>query len=86
MYDNIDVSSVIDGCDFIARHVTTIGGKYHGSAWLFDKCMRAFDNKHLPAQSITFAVFHNYPVGKPGTAEIDRQGHVTMRVYHTKDG
>lgn len=79
MTNDIDILKVIEGCEFIARHTSTIEGKYHGSAWLFDQVMRAFDCK-LPAQSITFAVFHNYPVGKYGTAEIDRQGHVTMRL------
>ena len=78
MYDEINVSKLIDTCDSLARRVITIGGKYHGSVFLFDQCMRAFTNKHLPAQAITFSVYLGYPVNYDGFARIDRDGNLTM--------
>ena len=77
MYD-FNVSKIIEACDMVARRVITIGGEYHGSVFLFDACMRAFDNKRLPAQALTFSVYIGYPVNYEGFARIDRHGNVTM--------
>lgn len=74
----LNVSAIITACDKVARRTTMIGGGFHGSAWLFDKVMRAFDNSHLPAQSITYAVTFNAPVMREGFAEIDREGNLRM--------
>lgn len=75
---NLNVSAIITACDKVARRCATIGGGYHGSAWLFDKAMRAFDNSHLPALSVTYEVTFNAPVTRKGFAEIDRDGNLRM--------
>ena len=74
----INVSGVNNACDTLSHRIITVGGERHGSAFLFDKCMRAFDCK-LPAEAITFSVFINYPVMSPGEATIHRDGRLEMR-------
>ena len=73
----INISGLIDSCDMIARHCITIGGGRHGSAWLFDKCMRAFD--FPPCVGITFSVYINAPVMADGEVTINRDGTYTIR-------
>jgi hypothetical protein len=75
---NIDVSAILKACDTLAQRVITVEGGYHGSTFLFDQCMRAFDAK-LPAEAITFSVFINAPVMKNGVATIHRDGRLEMR-------
>jgi hypothetical protein len=75
---NLNTYNIINACDTLARRITSIGGKAHGSAWIFDQCMRAFDNSALPAQAITFTVFINAPVMKYGQATIYRDGRLEM--------
>lgn len=75
---NIDVSAILKACDTLAQRVITDEGGYHGSTFLFDQCMRAFDAK-LPAEAITFSVFINAPVMKNGVATIHRDGRLEMR-------
>jgi len=75
----LNVQAVIEACDTLARRITEVGGKHHGAPWLFDQCMRAFDSKALPAEAITFSVFINSPVMKPGEATIHRDGWLEMR-------
>lgn len=77
MYD-FNVSKIIDACDTLSRRAITIGGEYHGSVFLFDQCMRAFTNRHLPAQAITFSVYLGYPVNQDGLAQIERDGTLTI--------
>ena len=81
----LNTDAIIKACDTLARRVTTIGGEYHGSPFLFDKCMRAFTNKALPAEAITFSVFINTPVLKPGEATIHRDGRLEMRTTGAAD-
>ena len=76
---NTQIDGIIKACDTVARRCITIGGKYHGSVWLFNQCMRAFDCKALPAQAITFEVYIGYPMMQEGEVTIDRDGHLTMR-------
>lgn len=75
----LDRIKLIETCDFISRITTEIGGMHHGSAWLWNQCMRAMDNSALPAQSITFSVFLNAPVMKPGEVTIYRDGTYEVR-------
>lgn len=75
---NIDVSAISEACDTLAQRVITVEGGHHGSTFLFDQCMRAFDAK-LPAEAITFSVFINAPVMKDGVATIHRDGRLEMR-------
>lgn len=75
----INISAVIDACDSLSHKIVTVGGERRGSSFLFNQCMRAFDNKNLPAQSITFSVFLNAPVMRDGEATIDRDGNLTIR-------
>ena len=76
---NINVEAVIRACDSLSHKIITVGGEYHGSPFLFDQCMRAFDNRRLPAQAITFSVFLGMPLMCEGEATIDREGHLTIR-------
>lgn len=77
---NIHIDKLINSCDTLAHRITTIGGEFHGASWIFNQCMRAFDNDALPAQAITFSVFINAPVMKAGEATIHRDGRLEMRV------
>lgn len=72
------IDSILKACDTVARRVSLIGGEFHGSAFLFDKCMRAFTGT-LPAEAVTFSVFINTPVMKPGEATIHNDGRIEMR-------
>ena len=74
----INIDKIIEASETLARRIITIGGEYHGSVFIFDQCMRAFDCK-LPAQAITFDIFINAPVMKPGQATIYRNGNLEMR-------
>lgn len=67
-------AAIAHACDLVARRCTTIAGTMHGSAWLFDQVMRAFDFK--PCVSVTYDVYINL-VGN-GQATIDRDGNLTM--------
>lgn len=74
----LDIDAILKACDTLPRRVITIEGGYHGSTFLFDQCMRAF-NANPPAEAITFSVFINAPVMKPGTATIHRDGQLEMQ-------
>lgn len=76
-YSNINIDGVINACETLAHRIITIGGERHGSAFIFDKCMRAFDCG-MPAEAITFSVFINAPVMKDGEATIHRDGTLEM--------
>jgi hypothetical protein len=82
MNNDLDIQAILKACDTLARRVITIEGGYHGSTFLFDQCMRAFDAK-LPAEAVTFSVFINTPVMLPGSATIHRDGKLEM---HTTAG
>ena len=73
---NINYAALADACDKVARRCTEIPlGQFHGSAWLFDQCMRVFD--HPAAVSATFSVYINL-VGN-GEVTIGRDGSLEMR-------
>ena len=74
-YRNTD--EIIEACDKVARRCTMIAGGYHGSAWLFDKVMRAFDFE--PCEAVTYEVYINAPVMRPGEITIHRDGNLEMR-------
>ena len=77
----LNIVKVAAACDTLAHRIIAVGDEQHserhGSPWLFDKCMRAFDCK-LPAEAITISVFINAPVMQWGEATIDRGGNLTM--------
>lgn len=75
----LNITAIIEACDSLAHKIITVGGEHHGSSFLFNQCMRAFDCKSLPAQAITFSVFLNAPLMCDGEATIDRDGHLTIR-------
>lgn len=72
-----NTAKIIEACDTVERRCTEVAGKHHGSAWLFDKAMRAFDFK--PTEAVTYEVFINAPVMKPGEITIHRDGRLEMR-------
>lgn len=74
----IDIDRLIDSCDALQRRTTAEPGYMHSSCRCFDACMRAFDCR-VPAEAITFSIFLNAPVLKPGEATIYRDGHMEMR-------
>lgn len=77
--ENINVAALIEACDRLQAKTITAKGCMHSSVRCFDACMRAFDNSRLSAQAITFNVYFNAPVLKPGTATIYRDGRIEMR-------
>lgn len=76
---NINIDKLIASCDSLAHKIVTIGGEHHGSSFIFNQCMRAFDCKALPAEAITFSVFLNAPVMKDAEATIYRDG--TLEIH-----
>ena len=74
-YRNTD--RIITACDNIARHCTQIAGKCHGSAWLFNQVMRAFDFQ--PTEAVTYDVYLNAPVMAEGEVTIHRDGSYQIR-------
>lgn len=78
MTTNINTPKLIESCDLLASRIVMIGGEHHGSSFIFNQCMRLFDNKRLPAEAVTFSVFINAPVMKPGEATIYRDGRLEM--------
>ena len=73
-----DIDRLINSCNLLQMRTTAEPGYMHSSARCFDACMRVFDSK-IPAESITFRIFLNAPVLKPGEATIYRDGHMEMR-------
>lgn len=71
-----DTSAIARACDLAALRCTELPlGHMHGSAWLFDRCMRVFDDP--AAVGITFPVYINL-VGE-GEVTIQRDGKIIMR-------
>ena len=75
----INIDKLIENCDLLQRRTIYAKDCMHVSAKCFDACMRAFDRKTLPAEAVTFRVFFNTPVMKPGEATIHRDGRMEMR-------
>ena len=73
----INTSALIETCDTLARRCIKLADTYHGSAWLFDKLMRAFENSPATV-AITIPVYIGSPVMKPGEATICRDGSLQM--------
>ena len=77
--NNINTEALIKSCDSLYRRCSELPiGERHGSAWLFDKVMRVFDDP--AAVSVTLPVYINC-VGK-GEATLSRDGSLVMRVNH----
>lgn len=74
---NINTEKLITACDMVAQKCVTIGGKRHGSAWLFDQLMRAFTSPAV--DSVTYSVYLNAPLMCEGEAEINRHGDLILR-------
>lgn len=72
--NNINVSKLIEACDYVWRHSIKICDGYHGSSYLFDKLMRYFEKEHS-AVSVTIPVILNAPLcGAKAEATISRTG------------
>lgn len=79
MNNNINIDNLISACETLSRRICSVEGTHHGSSWMFNQCMRAFES-HPAIQSITFSVFINAPVMKNGLATISRDGDLRMEV------
>ena len=77
---NINISALLNASATLAHRITRMEGGAHGSAWIFNQCMRAFDRNELPAQAVTFTVFYNAPVMRGGIATIDRGGNLVCKI------
>ena len=78
MSNTTNTTAIINACDSIIRKVTTIGGTRHGSSWLCDQVMRAFE--FAPTEAVTYSVHINYPVNKDGEVTIHRNGQYELRI------
>ena len=79
MFDSINIEALCKSCDVLYRRCSELPiGERHGSAWLFDKVMRVFDDP--AAVSVTIPVYINC-VGA-GEATISRDGSLVMRASH----
>lgn len=74
---NTNAAAIINACDSITRKTTAIAGTRHGSAWLCDQVMRAFE--FAPTEAVTYSVHINYPVNKDGEVTIHRNGQYELR-------
>ena len=78
MTNNINIDKLIEACDTLQRRTIGASGCMHSSSRCFDACMRAFDQKRLPAEAVTFRIFFNAPILKEGRASIHRDGSMEM--------
>lgn len=76
----INISDLIKSCDLLQARTIPAKGYMHSSVRCFDACMRTFDRKVLPAESVTYRVFFNAPVSMAGEATIHRDGQMEMRI------
>lgn len=72
---NTALDNLLKSCDRVQRLTIPGEGYMHSSCRCFDACMRSFTGQ-LPARSVTFRVFFNAPVMKPGYAKFFSDGHV----------
>lgn len=79
MLKDINIDGILEASRLLANRTITIGGERHGSPFIFNQCMRAFDHKALPAQAITFSVYLNAPIMAEGEATIYRDGRLEIR-------
>lgn len=74
---NEAIDKLIKSCDELQRRTTPAGPEYMASSTrCFDACMRAFEGSAVEA--ITFRIYLNAPVSKPGFAKIYRDGRMEM--------
>lgn len=78
---NINTLKLIESCDLLSRRCSQIADTHHGSSWLFDKLMRAFESSEA-CVSITIPVFINAPVMSKGEATIGRDGSLSMHTVN----
>ena len=74
----MDSSRYIKSAEYISRHCIRICDTQHGSAWLFDKLARFFD-QNKAVESVVIQVFLNAPLMCEGEATIHRDGSVQLR-------
>ena len=74
----INLEGVLNACDTLQRRTIMQDGCMHSSVRCFDACMRAFTGKPA-AEAITFRIYLNAPVMRPGEATIHRDGAIQMR-------
>ena len=74
----INTDQLIRSCDLLQQRTISLAGYMHTSSRCFDACMRAFDNSKLPANAITFKVYLNAPIMRPGEATLYRDGRMEM--------
>lgn len=77
---NINIDRLIESCDALQRRTCYHDGCMHVSSKCFMACLRAFEDKALPAEAITFRVFLNVPVMRFGEATIHRDGSMEIRI------
>ena len=72
--NNTALDNLLKTCDALQRRTILADGCMNSSVRAFNACMRAFTGK-LPANSVTFRVYLNAPVMKPGFCKIYADGH-----------
>lgn len=77
----INIEKLIESCDKLQDRTIAKEGCMSSSVRCFDACMRSFDTTP-PANNITFKIFLNAPVLKPGEATIYRDGRMEMRTTY----
>ena len=75
----INIDRLYESCKALQRRTIIHDGCMHSATRCFNACMRAFDRHTLPAEAITFSIFLNVPIMKPGEATIYRDGRMEMR-------
>ena len=72
---DINYDMIAFSCDRLQHMTTWKDGHKLSSVRAFDACMRAFDNKALPARAITFSVcFYDTNIKGDGFFRIYRNG------------
>ena len=71
---NIDIH---EACDTINRYAVTIGGTYHGGAWLHDQLMRVFEDGITEAVTISCELSYGATV-RETEATIHRDGRLEL--------
>ena len=74
---NLNIDGIYDACNAVQQRTIYAEGYMHSSVRCYDACMRAFTGRPA-AEAITFKIFLNAPIMKPGEVTIHRNGEFRM--------
>lgn len=74
---DLNIDGILNACDAVQRRTIYAEGYMHSCVRCFDACMRAFTGKPA-AEAVTYKIYLNAPIMKPGEVTIHRNGEFQM--------